>query len=67
MDDAFKRLTFIQQDNINKETFAIAYECVVNAGDDNNKLFYIVQQKVKRNPSLITDLLRYCKLVKTVM
>lgn len=67
MNDAFERLTFVQQHNINKDMFSVAYECIVFAKDDDSKLFYIVQKKSQKNPDIAADLLRYCKLVKTVI
>lgn len=66
MDDAFERLTYIQQKNINKKLFYLAYDCVVLSRGDPYLLVEIIKEKTSHTPYLSSDLLRYCKLVSII-
>lgn len=65
MDAAFDRLTKIQQNNVNKQMFVFAYECV--AKSRNEALERIIDQETVAQPHLRADLVRYCRLVQRVM
>jgi hypothetical protein len=66
MDDALNRLTFIQQSNINKRMFSLAYSCVTLSGGNPDRLVGIVKEKTYGQPNLAPDLLRYCRLVDSI-
>jgi hypothetical protein len=67
MDEAFDRLTIVQQRNVNKHMFVVAYNCVVRSKGDNSALVKEVRKETADCPELEADLLRYCKLVQRVM
>ena len=67
MEAAFERLPAIQQKNINRQMFAIAYSCVVRSRGDTDVLVQIVQNEARDFSHLEADLMRYCKLVRRVM
>lgn len=64
MDATFDRLTFIQKDNINKQMFVFAYECIVKSKGNSLRLQQIINKETVDNLHLRQDLIRYCKLVK---
>lgn len=66
MEEAFNRLTKVQQNNINKYMFEIAYKCVAKSGSQQEILVQIVKETVENYPHLEKDLLRYCKLADSV-
>lgn len=67
MDAAFYRLTTVQQKNINRHMFMVAYDCVVKSKGDPEALVRIIQEKTADCQHLEPDLTRYCKLVQRVM
>jgi hypothetical protein len=66
MEEAFGRLTKVQQHNINKYMFEIAYKCVAKSGSQPDILVQIVKETTLNHPNLEKDLLRYCKLADSV-
>ena len=66
MDAAFDRLTPIQQDNINKQMFVFAYECIAKSKGNSLRLQQIINKETVDHPYLRQDLIRYCKLVENV-
>jgi len=75
MEEAFNRLTKVQQNNINKYMFEIAYKCVAKSGSQlwaphpkqgQDILVQIVKETASDYPHLEKDLLRYCKLADSV-
>ena len=66
MDAAFDRLTPIQKDNINKQMFVFAYECIAKSKGNSLRLQQIINKETVDHPHLRQDLIRYCKLVKNV-
>jgi len=66
MEEAFNRLTTVQQNNINKYMFEIAYKCVAKSGSQPDILVQIVKETASDYPHLEKDLLRYCKLADSV-
>lgn len=67
MDEAFERLTAVQQRNVNKHMFVVAYGCVVRSKGDKGALVREVRKETADCPELEADLLRYCRLVQCVM
>ena len=67
MEAAFERLTAVQQKNINKHMFAVAYNIVVRSKEDPNTLLLMVDDETSGCKHLQPDLIRYCKLVSRVM
>lgn len=66
MDAAFDRLTQIQKENINKQMFVVAYNCIAKSKGDPELLERIVCKEATEYPHLLQDLKRYCKLVNSV-
>ena len=66
MDVAFDRLTDVLKDNINKQMFEIAFDCVKESNGDFELLKRIVNEKTKKHPDLKNDLMRYCRLADRV-
>lgn len=66
MEEAFDRLSTIQKENINKNMFIIAYECVVRSNGNDKMLQAIIDKKTEECPHLKSDLLRYCRLVDKI-
>lgn len=66
MDEAFDRLTPIQKDNVNKQMFAFAYECIAKSNGNSEVLQQIIDEETANFPHLKQDLVRYCKLVESV-
>ena len=68
MEDAFGRLTAIQQRSINKRMFEVACQIVLECGDSNTSAFKeVVRQHTVSCPHLAADLFRYCKLAESVI
>ena len=67
MDAAFDRLTEVQKRNVNKQMFVVAYGCVVRSKGDPDALARIVQSETADCQHLEPDLIRYCRLVQSVM
>jgi hypothetical protein len=67
MEAAFERLTAVQQKNVNKHMFAIAYNCVVRSKGNEDFLMQIICEETSKCSHLKPDLIRYCKLVQRVM
>jgi hypothetical protein len=67
MDDAFDRLTYIQKMSVNRAMFAFAYNIVVQSRGDNSKLEDAISRETSRAEHLRADLIRYCRLVQSVM
>ena len=67
MEAAFERLTAVQQRNINKHMFAVAYNCVVKSKGDPEALSSIIREEAYEEKHLEPDLIRYCRLVQKVM
>ncbi len=62
MDDAFYRLTFVQQISVNKAMFITAYNIIVSSNGDLTKA--VIQYATDSGQTHLTaDLLRYCRLV----
>lgn len=66
MDAAFDRLTHIQKENINKQMFVVAYNCIAKSKGDPELLSRIVDEETADCPHLKQDFIRYCKLVNSV-
>jgi hypothetical protein len=66
MDAAFDRLTPLQKDNINKQMFVFAYECIAKSKGNPDILQHVINEETVDHPSLRQDLIRYCKLVESV-
>jgi hypothetical protein len=66
MDAAFDRLTPIQKDNVNKQMFVFAYECIAKSKGNPEVLQQIVDEETTNYPHLKQDLIRYCRLVESV-
>lgn len=66
MDAAFDRLTPIQKDNVNKQMFVFAYECIAKSKGNQEVLQQTVDKETANYPHLKQDLIRYCKLVESV-
>ena len=67
MEAAFERLTAVQQRNINKQMFAVAYNIVVRSKGDSDTMLSMVNEETSGCKHLQPDLIRYCKLVGRVM
>lgn len=67
MEAAFERLTAVQQKNINKHMFAVAYNIVVRSKGNPDTLLSVVNEETSGCEHLQPDLMRYCKLVQKVM
>ena len=67
MEAAFERLTSVQQRNINKHMFAVAYNCVVKSKGNPKALLSVIREETSSCEHLEPDLIRYCKLVQKVM
>ena len=67
MEAAFERLTAVQQRNINKHMFAVAYNCVIRSKGDPDVLKHLISEETSGCEHLQPDLLRYCRLVQNVM
>lgn len=66
MDAAFDRLTPIQKENINKQMFVVAFNCISKSKEDTVLLERIVEKETENCPHLKQDLIRYCYLVYSV-
>jgi hypothetical protein len=66
MDAAFDRLTPIQKNNVNKQMFVFAYECIAKSKGNSLRLQQIIDKETVDHPYLRQDLIRYCKLVENV-
>ena len=66
MDQAFDRLTMIQKNNVNKQMFVVAYNCVIQSRGDPAILQELVSHQTADCPHLAPDLIRYCRLVESV-
>ncbi len=66
MEDAFDRLTNIQKQNINKATFYVAYD-IVSTHNQLINLKFAIFAEAERIQCTPADLLRYCRLVRSVM
>lgn len=67
MEAAFERLTAVQQKNINKHMFAVAYNIVVRSKGNPDALLSMVSEETSNCKHLEPDLTRYCRLVQRVM
>lgn len=67
MDEAYRRLPKIQQQNINKEMFVFAYDCIVQSKGDDSELQRLILRKTESSPHIRSDVIRYCRLVKSAM
>lgn len=67
MEEAFGRLTAIQQKNINKAMFVFVYNCIVRSKGDYDIFVNIVQEEISNFGDLECDVIRYYKLIHKVM
>jgi hypothetical protein len=66
MDEAFDRLTWVQKNHINKQMFAVAYNCVARSKGNAVLLERAINEETAVCKHLKNDLVRYCKLVNSV-
>ncbi len=64
MEEAFERLTAIQQRSINKRMFEVACQIVLDLKINKKEA---VRQHTVSCPHLAADLFRYCKLAELVI
>lgn len=67
MEAAFERLATVQQKNVNKHMFVVAYNCIVKSKGNTELLMSIVREETASCPHLEADLMRYCRMVQRVM
>lgn len=69
MEEAFGRLTAIQQKNINMAMFVFVYGCIVKSKGSYDAFVGIVSEEIgtSRTSDLECDIMRYYKLVQKVM
>ena len=67
MEEAFGRLTAIQQRSVNKRMFEAACKIVLRCGDDTDAYKEAIRHETASCPHLASDLFRYCKLAQSVI